>query len=75
MLTDELGMFEALCGEHVTDAGENITSCAMFLASLASETKRIRLGTGTVNLPNVHPTAVAEQIAMLTPLRCRFLRL
>ena len=37
----------------------------MFLATLAGRAKRIRLGTGTVNLPNAHPARVAGQIAML----------
>ena len=35
LLADELGFSEAYVGEHVTDAAENITSCAMFVASLA----------------------------------------
>src|SRR5262249_57958688 len=52
-------------GEHVSDAAENITSCAMFIATLADATRRIRLGTGTVNMPNNHPAAVAANIAML----------
>src|SRR6201993_5117462 len=65
ILADELGYVEGLCGEHVTDLAENITSCAMFVASLASATKQIRLGTGTVNMPNAHPAAVAGQLAML----------
>ncbi|MEM0906224.1 MAG: LLM class flavin-dependent oxidoreductase [Pseudomonadota bacterium] len=65
LLADELGFTEAYCGEHVTDAAENITSCAMFVASLASATKQIRLGTGTVNMPNSHPANVAAQVAML----------
>ncbi len=65
LLADELGFTEAYVGEHVTDAAENITSCAMFVASLASATKNIRLGTGTVNMPNSHPAAVAAQAAML----------
>ena len=65
LLADELGFVEAYAGEHATDLSENITSCTMFLASLASATKNIRLGTGTVNLPNSHPVAVASQIAML----------
>lgn len=65
ILADELGFVEALCGEHVTDLAENITSCTMFLASLAHRTKRIKLGTGTVNMPNSHPAAIASQIAML----------
>jgi len=65
VLADELGFTEAYCGEHATDAAENITSCAMFIASLAGAVKRMRLGTGTVNLPNAHPAAVAAEIAML----------
>ena len=65
ILADELGFTEAYAGEHATDQAENITSCAMFLATLAGATKRIRLGTGTVNMPNSHPVAVASQIAML----------
>jgi alkanesulfonate monooxygenase SsuD/methylene tetrahydromethanopterin reductase-like flavin-dependent oxidoreductase (luciferase family) len=65
LLADELGFTEAYVGEHVTDRAENITSCVMFLASLAHATKRIKLGTGTVNLPNAHPAQVAANIAML----------
>lgn len=65
LLADELGYAEAFVGEHVTDLAETITSGLMFLASLAYETKRIHLGSGTVNLPNAHPAAVAAQVAML----------
>jgi alkanesulfonate monooxygenase SsuD/methylene tetrahydromethanopterin reductase-like flavin-dependent oxidoreductase (luciferase family) len=65
ILADELGFIEGYVGEHVTDAAENITSCAMFIATLADATRRIRLGTGTINMPNNHPAAVASSIAML----------
>jgi alkanesulfonate monooxygenase SsuD/methylene tetrahydromethanopterin reductase-like flavin-dependent oxidoreductase (luciferase family) len=65
VLADQLGYTEAFVGEHVSDRAEPVTSCIVFLASLARETKRIRLGTGTVNLPNGHPAAIAAQIAML----------
>lgn len=65
ILADELGFREAYCGEHTTDLAENITSCTMFLASLADSIKTMRLGTGTVNLPNSHPAAVAGNVAML----------
>src|SRR6185295_4611095 len=65
ILADELGFVEGYVGEHTTDAAENITSCMMFIATLAHATKRIRLGTGTVNMPNQHPAAVAANIAML----------
>ncbi|MDQ8726351.1 LLM class flavin-dependent oxidoreductase [Bradyrhizobium sp. LHD-71] len=64
-LADELGFTEAYVGEHITDRAENITSCISFLAWIASDIKRMRLGTGTVNLPNAHPAAVAAQVAML----------
>ena len=65
VLADELGFTEAYCGEHVTDQAENITSCGLFLSWIAKDIKRMRLGTGTINLPNSHPAAVAGQIAML----------
>jgi len=65
LLADRLGYVEAFVGEHITDLAENVTSCLMFLASLAHETKDIVLGTGTVNMPNSHPAAIAAQVAML----------
>jgi len=65
VLADELGFVEGYVGEHASDKAENITSCALFISSLIDITKQIRLGTGTVNMPNSHPVAVASQIAML----------
>jgi len=65
LLADELGFIEAYVGEHVTDRAENITSCIAFIAWIAASTKQIRLGTGTVNMPNAHPATVAASIAML----------
>src|SRR5947207_12766915 len=65
LLADRLGYVEALVREHVTDLAENVTSCMMFLASLAHDTKKIVLGTGTINMPNSHPAAIAAQAAML----------
>ena len=65
VLADKLGYVEAFVGEHITDRAETITSCLVFIASLIGETKRIKLGSGTVNLPNNHPAAVAAQVAML----------
>jgi alkanesulfonate monooxygenase SsuD/methylene tetrahydromethanopterin reductase-like flavin-dependent oxidoreductase (luciferase family) len=74
LLADRLGYVEALVGEHVTDLAENITSCLMFLASVAHETKDIVLGSGTINVPNSHPATIAAQVAMLDHmLRGRFL--
>jgi alkanesulfonate monooxygenase SsuD/methylene tetrahydromethanopterin reductase-like flavin-dependent oxidoreductase (luciferase family) len=65
LLADELGFTEAYVGEHTTDAAENITHCISFIAWIAAATKQIKLGTGTVNIPNTHPAAVAGQVAML----------
>lgn len=65
ILADRLGFAEAFVGEHVTDAAETVTSCLIFLATLASETKQIKLGSGTLNLPNSHPATIAAQVAMI----------
>ena len=65
ILADELGFVEGYVGEHATDPEENITSSALFLATLVDATKKMRLGTGTLNMPNHHPVAVAGNIAML----------
>lgn len=65
VLADQLGYCEAFVGEHVTDLAESVTSCAAFLASLAHDTRQIRLGTGTLNLPNGHPAQLAATVSML----------
>jgi alkanesulfonate monooxygenase SsuD/methylene tetrahydromethanopterin reductase-like flavin-dependent oxidoreductase (luciferase family) len=65
LLADRLGYCEAYIGEHMTDVCESIPDCLAFLASLAHDTKRIKLGSGTVNLPNSHPVQVASKAAML----------
>ncbi len=65
LLADKLGYSDAFIGEHTTDICENIPSCLAFIASVAHETKQIRLGSGTVNLPNSHPAAVAANVAMI----------
>ena len=65
ILADKLGFTEAFIGEHLTDKCEKITSCANFISSLVFETKKIKLATGTLNLPNSHPASIAGQIAML----------
>ena len=65
LLADDLGFEEAFIGEHITDHAETITSCLSFIASLAYDVKRIKLGSGTLNLPNSHPAAVAAHVAMV----------
>jgi alkanesulfonate monooxygenase SsuD/methylene tetrahydromethanopterin reductase-like flavin-dependent oxidoreductase (luciferase family) len=65
ILADQLGFVEALVGEHVTDTAETVTDCATFLASLIYHTTHIKLGTGTLNLPNGHPAQLAATVSML----------
>jgi alkanesulfonate monooxygenase SsuD/methylene tetrahydromethanopterin reductase-like flavin-dependent oxidoreductase (luciferase family) len=65
LLADRLGFVEAFIGEHVTDVCETIPSCLSFIASVAHDTKQIRLGSGTLNLPNSHPAQVAAHVAMI----------
>ena len=65
LLADRLGYCEAFIGEHITDVCETIPSCLTFIASVAHETKHIKLGSGTVNLPNNHPAQVAAHVAMV----------
>jgi alkanesulfonate monooxygenase SsuD/methylene tetrahydromethanopterin reductase-like flavin-dependent oxidoreductase (luciferase family) len=74
LLAEQLGFEEAFIGEHITDLAETITSCLIFIATLARDTRRIRLGSGTVNLANRHPAATAAEIAMVdTLLEGRFI--
>jgi hypothetical protein len=47
ILADQLGFHDAFMGEHLTDRCENVTNSMVFQASLISETKRIKLATGT----------------------------
>ena len=65
ILADRLGYSEAYVGEHLTDAAESITSSMLFQASLISDTKQIKLGTGTSNLSHSHPVLVAAHAAMM----------
>jgi alkanesulfonate monooxygenase SsuD/methylene tetrahydromethanopterin reductase-like flavin-dependent oxidoreductase (luciferase family) len=74
LLADRLGFHDAFIGEHLTDRYENITSSMIFLASVAAETRQIRLATGTANLSQQHPVLVAAHAAMLDHLtRGRFI--
>lgn len=65
ILADKLGFNDAFIGEHLSDVHENITNSMMFLSSLVSETKSIKLATGTSNLSQSHPVLIAAQAAML----------
>ena len=65
LIADRLGFTEGYFGEHITDAAETITSALIFIAWVLNDTRTIRLGTGTVNLPNHHPAMVAAEVAMV----------
>lgn len=65
ILADKLGFYDAFIGEHLTDACENITNSMIFLASVIGETKQIKLGTGTSNLSQMHPTLIACNAMMM----------
>jgi alkanesulfonate monooxygenase SsuD/methylene tetrahydromethanopterin reductase-like flavin-dependent oxidoreductase (luciferase family) len=74
ILADKLGFHDAFVGEHLTDACERVTSSMMFLASLVSDTKTIKLASGTANLSQSHPVLIAAHAAMLDTLsRGRFI--
>lgn len=60
---DELGFDEVWIGEHTSCTTEPIASPLIFLASVLRQTKRIRLGTGVIALPNHHPVLVAAEVA------------
>lgn len=64
ILADRLGFDEAWVGEHLTASTEPIASPLIFLASLLSETGRIRLGPGVLPLPHHHPATLAGQCAL-----------
>ena len=68
LLADRLGYGEVWIGEHFTSKVEQIPSAMMFFASLIGEAKRIRFGTGVVNLPHHHPGIVAAEAAMFDQL-------
>jgi alkanesulfonate monooxygenase SsuD/methylene tetrahydromethanopterin reductase-like flavin-dependent oxidoreductase (luciferase family) len=74
ILADKLGFYDAFVGEHLTEKTENITSSLLFLATLISDTKNIKLATGTSNLSQWHPVMIASHAAMFDHLsRGRFI--
>lgn len=64
ILCDKLGFHDAFVGEHLTDGCETVTNSTIFLASLISDTKTLKLATGTTNLSQIHPVVVAANAAM-----------
>ena len=64
IFADKLGFYDAFVGEHLTEKTENITYSMLFLATLISDTKNIKLATGTSNLSQWHPVMIASHAAM-----------
>ncbi|MBV9557193.1 MAG: LLM class flavin-dependent oxidoreductase [Pseudolabrys sp.] len=64
ILCDKLGFYDAFMGEHLTDRAESITNSMLFLATLISDTKTLKLATGTTNLSQIHPVVIAANAAM-----------
>src|SRR5260221_6271805 len=74
ILADKLGFHDAFMGEHLTDRCENITNSMLFHATLITETRQIKLATGTTNLSHMHPVLIAQHAAMFDHLsRGRFI--
>lgn len=69
-LADQLDFSEVFVGEHFASWSERISSPLMFLSTIIDGTRRIRLGTGVLNLPQTHPLTVAAEAAMFDHL-CR----
>jgi alkanesulfonate monooxygenase SsuD/methylene tetrahydromethanopterin reductase-like flavin-dependent oxidoreductase (luciferase family) len=65
ILADRLGYTEGYCGEHLTDAVENIPNSLMFVATLLDATRTMKVGTAVANLPFSHPVVIASNVAML----------
>jgi luciferase family oxidoreductase group 1 len=64
-LADRLGFTRYWLAEHHNMPAVAATSPPVLIAMLGAQTRRIRLGSGGVMLPNHAPLAVAEQFALL----------
>ncbi|MGH3414023.1 MAG: LLM class flavin-dependent oxidoreductase, partial [Marmoricola sp.] len=62
---DELGYRRYWLAEHHNMPAVAATNPAVLVAMLAGATRRIRVGSGGVMLPNHAPLVVAEQFALL----------
>ncbi|WP_232667512.1 LLM class flavin-dependent oxidoreductase [Pseudonocardia sp. TRM90224] len=68
VLADELGYYRYWVPEHHSMRGVASTSPAVLVGHLANATRRLRVGSGGVQLPNHAPIVVAEQFGTLTAL-------
>ncbi|HLG69990.1 MAG TPA: LLM class flavin-dependent oxidoreductase [Chloroflexota bacterium] len=66
LAAEDLGYDTLWCTEHhFRHFGGMMPNPQLFLASVASRTRRIRLGTAVAILPLHHPMRIAEDVAML----------
>lgn len=64
-VADELGYTRYWVAEHHNMPAVAATNPPVLIATLAASTKRIRVGSGGVMLPNHEPLVIAEQFALL----------
>jgi natural product biosynthesis luciferase-like monooxygenase protein len=64
-LADELGFHSVWVAEHHFSEYGMVADPLMYLAAVAAQTKRIRLGTGVVVLPLYNPVRLAENAAFV----------
>src|SRR5436190_4097259 len=65
---DMLGFDEVWFGEHHSGGCELIGDPLLFIAHVAPQTQRIKLGTGVVSLPYHNPFFIAERAVSVAPL-------
>ena len=68
-LYDLLGYDEVWFGEHHSGGCELIVDPLTFIAHVAPQTQRIKLGTGVISLPYHNPLWIAERIVLSTTSR------
>ena len=61
---DRLGFDEAWIGEHHSCGCEIISDPLVFIANVAPQTERIKLGTGVLSLPYHNPLWVADRVIL-----------
>ncbi|WGF87417.1 LLM class flavin-dependent oxidoreductase [Marinivivus vitaminiproducens] len=64
LLADRLGYDEFWIGEHTAAKVEPVSNTLQFLSVLVPQTRRMKLCTGVLNLPQHHPARIAADAAM-----------
>jgi limonene 1,2-monooxygenase len=64
-LLEHLDFDEVWIGEHHSAGAETIPDPAIFIAHVAAQTRRIKLGTGVISLPYHNPLWVADRMMFL----------